>query len=289
MKKIILKILSMSVLFVLIFMVSFPVINYATTNVEGDMAKEESDEKEQEITTQENAQLNNKIEEKKEIEVQENKTDNQLEEKGIAIQENKQLEEGIYTISSKINKNMVIEVPNKSKEEAVKVQLANKSKGINKSQEIKVKNIGNGYYTLIFEHSSKVLDVPGASKKSEVQLQQYSSNNTMAQQWIIKETGDGYYYIISGCSGLYVDIPGGHADEKTKIQLYQGNGTDAQKFSFTKVEELKTDKIENGTYYITSALAQNKVISIEEGKQKDFANAYIWENKKREDFCEFIL
>ena len=282
MKKIILKILSMSVLFVLIFMGSFPVINYATTNVESDMAKEESDEKEQEITTQENAQLNNKIEEKKEIEVQENKTDNQLEEKEIAIQENKQLEEGIYTISSKINKNMVIEVPNKSKEEAVKVQLANKSKGINKSQEIKVKNIGNGYYTLIFEHSSKVLDVPGASKKSEVQLQQYSSNNTMAQQWIIKETGDGYYYIISGCSGLYVDIPGGHADEKTKIQLYQGNGTDAQKFSFTKVEELKTDKIENGTYYITSALAQNKVISIEEGKQNDFANAYIWENKKRE-------
>ena len=44
MKKIILKILSMSVLFVLIFMVSFPVINYATTNVESDMAKEESDE-----------------------------------------------------------------------------------------------------------------------------------------------------------------------------------------------------------------------------------------------------
>ncbi len=209
-------------------------------------------------------------------------TETNANEKQIEAKESKQLEDGIYTISSKINKNMVIEIPNKSKEEAVKVQLANKAKVINKSQEVRVKNIGNGYYKLMFEHSSKVLDVPGASKGSGIQLQQYSSNNTMAQQWIIKETGDGYYYIISGCSGLYVDIPGGHAEENSKIQLYQGNGTNAQKFSFTKVEELKTDKIEDGTYYITSALAQNKVISIEEGKQNDFANAYIWENKKRE-------
>ena len=199
-----------------------------------------------------------------------------------ATEEDNELEDGVYTIASKINENIVIEVPNKSKEEATKVQLASKSKGINKSQEIKVKSIGNGYYTLTFEHSSKVLDVPGASTESCVELQQYSSNNTMAQQWIIKEAEDGYYYIISGCSGLYIDIPGGRAVEKSKVQLYEGNGTDAQKFSFTKVEELKTDKIEDGTYYIASALAENKVVSIDDGKYENFANTHIWENQKKE-------
>ena len=155
---------------------------------------------------------------------------------------------------------MVIEVPDKSREDEIKIQLAQKARGINKSQEVKITSIGNGYYTITFEHSLKVLDVPGASTESGVKLQQYTSNNTVAQQWIIQEAENGYYYIISRCNGLYLDIPGGIATDKAKIQLYEGNKTNAQKFSFTKVEEIKSDKIEDGTYYIASALAENKVV-----------------------------
>lgn len=307
MKKGLLRILNLVIIFILIYTIAFPVINYAyndieeikqeTTNeekkevteenIEKDVEKEEKENKEATETKTEVIESNEKNteqEKKKENEVKETKVEekNTEEQKEVMIQENKQLEDGIYTIASKINKNIVIEVPNKSREEATKVQLANKFKGINKSQEIRVKKIGNGYYTLTFEHSAKVLDVPGASKDSCVELQQYSGNNTIAQQWIIKEAEDGYYYIISGCSGLYIDIPGGRAVEKSKIQLYQGNGTDAQKFSFTKVEELKTDKIEDGTYYIASALNNNKVVSIDDGKYDDFANVHIWENQKKE-------
>ena len=208
---------------------------------------------------------------------------NEIKKKEItAVQETKQLEDGVYTIASKINANMVLEVRNKSKDNCEKVQLSGKTKGKNKSQEIKVTSVGNGYYTLTFEHSLKVLDVPAASKDSGINLQQYTANNTIAQKWIIKETNDGYYYIISGCSGLYVDIPAGQAYENAMIQLYEGNETDAQKFSFTKVEELKTDKIEDGTYYISSAIDENKVVSINDGKYENFANVHLWENKNKE-------
>ena len=65
-------------------------------------------------------------------------------------------------------------------------------------------------------------------------------------------------------------------------QMYEGNETDAQKFSFTRIEELKTDKIEDGTYYIASALEENKVVSISDGEYNDFANTYVWENQKKE-------
>ena len=320
MKKGLLKVLSATIIFMVIFTVAFPTINYAysnindikeyTTNENLENEKTEKlteenvdDKKEKNIKENENKDENAINEEdtreevKKEeetvteLEIEETKNeDNVIKEQsnedlkgtGIAKQDNKQLEDGIYTIASKIDENMVIEVPDKSREDEIKIQLAQKARGINKSQEVKITSIGNGYYTIAFEHSLKVLDVPGASTESGVKLQQYTSNNTVAQQWIIQEAEDGYYYIISRCNGLYLDIPGGIATDKAKIQLYEGNKTNAQKFSFTKVEEIKSDKIEDGTYYIASALAENKVVSISDGKYNDFANTYIWENEKKE-------
>mgnify|MGYP001146013286 CR=1 FL=1 len=320
MKKGLLKVLSATIIFMVIFTVAFPTINYAysnindieeyTTNENVENEKTEKlteenvdDKKEKNIKENENKDENAINEEdtreevKKEeetvteLEIEETKNeDNVIKEQsnenlkgtGIGKQDNKQLEDGIYTIASKIDENMVIEVPDKSREDEIKIQLAQKARGINKSQEVKITSIGNGYYTIAFEHSLKVLDVPGASTESGVKLQQYTSNNTVAQQWIIQEAEDGYYYIISRCNGLYLDIPGGIATDKAKIQLYEGNKTNAQKFSFTKVEEIKSDKIEDGTYYIASALEENKVVSISDGEYNDFANTYVWENQKKE-------
>ena len=320
MKKGLLKVLSATIIFMVIFTVAFPTINYAysnindieeyTTNENVEDEKTEKlteenvdDKKEENIkesankdenanneeSTREEVKKEEKTVTKSDIEGTENE-DNVIKEQsnanlkgtGIANQDNKQLEDGVYKISSKINESMVIEVPDKAMENEIKIQLAQKARGINKSQEVKVTSIGNEYYTLTFEHSAKVLDVPGASTMSGVKLQQYTSNNTMAQQWIIRETEDGYYSIISRCNGLYLDIPGGIVTDKNEIQLYEGNNTDAQKFSFTKVEKIKSDKIEDGTYYIASALAEDKVVSISDGKYNDFANTYIWENDKKE-------
>lgn len=187
----------------------------------------------------------------------------------------KTLENGTYRIQSKLNQKRVLEVEGKSTGNAKKVKLANKL-SVSMSQNVIVKYLNNGYYSLTFENSKKVLDVAGASKKKGTLLQQYQSNNTAAQQWILKSDGKGYYSIISRCNGLYLDVPGARAGIGANIQLYTGNGTDAQKFKFEKVQAVKSEKtIEEGVYYISSALSNNKVLTIADGRTSNAVNLHI--------------
>ncbi len=191
------------------------------------------------------------------------------------------LEDGTYTIHSKLNHKRVFQVEENATANGKKIKLANQL-SISMSQNVIVKYLNNGYYSLTFENSKKVLDVPGASKAKGTTLQQFSSNHSAAQQWMLKDAGNGYYFIISRCNGLYVDIPAGKAAIGTKIQLYTGNHTDAQKFKFEKVKEIKAEKtIEEGMYYISSALSDSKVLTVAGGKTSNLANVEI-ENKGKQ-------
>lgn len=192
------------------------------------------------------------------------------------------LEDGVYTIHSKLNHKRVFQVEDNATANGKKIKLAEQL-SISMSQNVIVKYLNNGYYSLTFENSKKVLDVPGASKTKGTMLQQYSSNNSVAQQWLLKDAGNGYYFIISRCNGLYVDIPAGKATAGTKIQLYTGNNTDAQKFKFEKVKEIKAEKtIEEGMYYISSALSDSKVLTVADGKTSNSANVQIGNKGKQE-------
>ncbi len=191
------------------------------------------------------------------------------------------LENGTYRIQSKLNQKMVFQVEGKSTHNGKKVKLANQL-SVSTSQNVIVKYLNNGYYSLTFENSKKVLDVPGASKKLGTAIQQYKSNNSLAQQWILKADGNGYYSIISRCNGLYVDVPAGKAVKGANLQLYKGNNTDAQKFKFEKVEPVKSEKtIEEGLYYISSALSYHKVLTIDKGKTNNAANLQLGDKGKQ--------
>ena len=191
------------------------------------------------------------------------------------------LEDGTYTIHSKLNNKIVFQVEDNATANGKKIKLA-KQLSVSMSQNVIVKYLNNGYYSLTFENSKKVLDVPGARKTKGTMLQQYSSNHSAAQQWMLKDAGNGYYFIISRCNGLYVDIPAGKATRGTKIQLYTGNNTDAQKFKFEKVKEVKSEKtIEEGMYYISSALSNSKVLTVEDGKTSNLANVQIGNKGKQ--------
>lgn len=220
----------------------------------------------------------NKKEPPKEItskEKKETKTDNPKATSVTDTNGTKTLEDGTYRIQSKLNKNRVFQVEGKATANGKKIKLANKLY-YNMSQNVIVKYLNNGYYSLTFENSKKVLDVPGASKAKGTALQQYSSNHSAAQQWMLKDAGNGYYFIVSKCNGLYVDIPEGKAIAGASIQLYTGNNTDAQKFKFEKVEVPKSEKtIEEGMYYISSALSNKKALTIDGGKTMNAANLQI--------------
>ena len=60
-------------------------------------------------------------------------------------------------------------------------------------------------------------------------------------------------------------------NEKNTIE--EKINVEAEKLNLTDEKELKTDKIEDGTYYISSAIDENKVISINNGEYNDYGNA----------------
>ena len=206
--------------------------------------------------------------------------DLELVEDNIHKQEIKsdEIEEGTYYIKTKLNENMVFDIEGNTKNNKAKVQLWEKSAKATDNQKFKIKKAENDYYIIEAIHSEKVLDVPGAGAINGTRVQQYESNGTDAQKWIIKDAGDGYYYIISKCNGLYLDIPGANATNGIKINLYEGNNSNAQKFKLQKVkEEIETQTIENGTYYIKSKLNENIVFDIAGNSKQNSTKVQLWE------------
>lgn len=182
--------------------------------------------------------------------------------------------DGIYTISSKLNNNMVMDVKDSSVESGANVIL-NKNENMD-SQKFKIHYLGNGLYSIINLNSMKLLELTNASKKSGANVQQYSSNGSTAQKWIIKSTGDGYYNFFSPVSGKAIDVSGAKANAGTNIQVYDNNGTNAQKFKLTLVDNEKS--IEEGEYIIYSALNSSKAIDISGASKATEANVQLYQS-----------
>lgn len=189
--------------------------------------------------------------------------------------------DGIYTISTALDANKVLDVDCGSKENGANIQLwANQNV---KQEQFKLKyNAQSKTYTIISVASNKALDVAGGGKRNGTNVQQFENNNTIAQQWVLQEAGNGYFYVMSKCNDLYLDVSNAKADNGANIQMYQGNQTNAQKFKFTKVPELVSKKLPegDGIYYIATALDTNKVLDVDAGSYHNFANIQLWRNAK---------
>lgn len=139
---------------------------------------------------------------------------------------------GIYTISSSLNRNKVLDIAGSSNADSANLQLWTKNN--TNAQKFKFTYLGEGYYEIETCCSGKALDVAGSQSKCGTNVWQYQKNNTNAQKWLIKNAGDGYYYIISKCNGLYLDVSGAKTKDGTNIHVWDFNGTKAQKFKISK-------------------------------------------------------
>ncbi len=122
-----------------------------------------------------------------------------------------------------------------------------------------------------------VLDVFGGSKDDGTGIQQWESNGTNAQRWKFENAGNGYYY-IHWLDGKYMDIWKGNASSGSLIVSNQFNGADSQKFKLVKVNG---DKIEEGDYFIQSAVDEKFAVDIAGGTlavNAGGANAHLWQN-----------
>lgn len=139
---------------------------------------------------------------------------------------------GIYTISSSLNRNKVLDIAGASNADSANLQLWTKNN--TNAQKFKFTYLGEGYYEIETCCSGKALDVAGSQSKCGTNVWQYQKNKTNAQKWLIKNAGDGYYYIISKCNGLYLDVSGAKTKDGTNIHVWDFNGTKAQKFKISK-------------------------------------------------------
>ena len=131
------------------------------------------------------------------------------------------IENGTYIIRSAINPKFVLDVYGAVKDNGTNVQLYEYTADPQKRFQVTYQ--GDGYYTIIAEHSNKSLDVKDAAKHKGANVWQWEQNGTDAQKWIIKDAGNGYYNIISKCNGLYVDVLNANATNYTNIQMCDGN------------------------------------------------------------------
>ena len=188
------------------------------------------------------------------------------------------------TVSSGINKNLVLDVTNGSTVNGARIQLYG-SNGTD-AQCYRFQTLGNGAYRIVNANSGKVLDVSGGSNVDGAVLQQYGDNGTLAQQWTVRNYGNGKIALVSVNANKAVDVPGANAYATAKLQLYSPNGSAAQQWVVTKcrtVRERLDDKacqhrndITDGTYTFGSKLRTSLKLDVNGASQANGGNVQLW-------------
>ena len=192
-------------------------------------------------------------------------------------QSKKTIEDGIYTISSFIDENKVIDISSGLMHNTNNIQLYESNN--TEAQKWIVKYLENGYYKLTsFKNMDYSLDVDSGKKISMTNAQLYNYNGSAAQNWIIKDNFDGTYSIISKSNGLSLDVANGRAVNGSNIWLYEQNGTNAQKFIFNKIENIGSRTIEDGYYFIASSINRNKNFDVTNGIMTNGNNVQIYDS-----------
>lgn len=180
--------------------------------------------------------------------------------------------DGVYTISSKLNTGLNLDIAGASLSNGGNVQLY-QGNGSG-AQKFKITYVGNGCYTIDNVNSGKRLDIAGGSAQNGANVQQYDKNGSDAQKWFIKSTNDGYYTIISAASSKVLDVKNGRAVNGANIQQYDSNGSDAQRFKLTLIDGSQT--VSNGLYHICSAINNDMVLDISGGSISNHANLQLY-------------
>jgi hypothetical protein len=111
------------------------------------------------------------------------------------------------------------------------------------SQKIKVTKGQDGFYSLAFVNSGRLVDIPGNSRYVMQNIHVWQATGATCQKWAFEDAGDGYVYLRSGW-GTYMDVEGDSSADGANIQTYEFNGTRAQKYVLrdaAKVVELSNN------------------------------------------------
>ena len=198
-----------------------------------------------------------------------------------------EISEGIYTITSCLDSNKVIDIPNASLANGVNAQIF--SNNDTWAQKFYIRLEGEDTYVVMSANSGKVLSVNGSS----ICQQDYTGLDE--QQWRFRKNEDGSYTAESMVSDMVVDVAGGQNTNGTRLQLYKSNGTKAQCFLLNKEADSATCTVEDGVYFIETNLLEDKVINLKsdgihsEIKTIDGTKAQKFQLKYLENGCYQIV
>ena len=138
---------------------------------------------------------------------------------------NKTLDDGIYTISSKLDPNMCLAIKGGSKNNCANLQLS--SRNGTDAQKFKVQYHSDGYYTIKAMCSGKMLDMLGGSKN----ILQCAKNKRNTQKWLIVHDGERYCYLAAKCNNWCMEV------DDANVSCLGINGGDNQRFKLEKCED----------------------------------------------------
>lgn len=181
-----------------------------------------------------------------------------------------ELDDGVYTITNVIaDKSLDVAGGNCVNGSNVQVYEGNHTY----AQAWRISKKGSSY-SIENSITGMVLDVAGGSKIAGANAQLYDSNNTLAQRWKFVQNADGSYSIRSDCNGFFLDVVGGSKKNGANVCLYSSNGTKAQKWRVERVTRPVTD----GSYRISTALSDKKMIDLCGGSLDNGAAVQIYED-----------
>ncbi len=182
------------------------------------------------------------------------------------------IQDGYYFINTRLNTNKSLDVASGKMVDNSNVQLYDSNS--TSAQKWHIKYIGDGYYSILCDKDESYALTSENTDISNVRINKF--NNLDTQKWIIKDNGDGYYSIFTK-NYLKVDVDNASTPNGTNIKLYTSNNSNAQQFKFIPTANgIASQVLENGYYFINSALDENYVVDLAAGKINNNTNIQLY-------------
>lgn len=200
----------------------------------------------------------------------------------LALEHKDDVLDGIYTITSDIDRSYALDVKGGLGEDGASIQLFE----INGTgaQLWKISHDEKGYLLIESVGTGKYLTVNGMDGKNGSRTEQNSKQETQNQKWIGIKASNGGILLYSGLEeNTCLDVNNAGMYNENTIQLYAINGTRAQIWHLDQNTERdilalkhKAD-VPDGIYNITSGIDRSYALDVKNGSVEDGTSIQIYE------------
>ena len=163
------------------------------------------------------------------------------------------LEDGTYTVSTKLKDGMVLDVADGSAKDGANARLW--SSNGTKAQRWTVSHDSKGYVTLRNVNSGKALDVKDGKAANGSNVQQYAPNSYRSQKWVAVRSGSVYKLVSALSPSMALDVKDGKAANGSNVQIYTANGYRSQQWTFGTVGQ----SLKSATVWYRPSSTQSRV------------------------------